>query len=151
MAYLHTEAITRACAELNPGESYVYNFPTPKYAHNEYCYFRTALRSALQKIPAAKNLTLSRQGSSVTLSMGVPDILYPTPKRVKTSSLFVEKEEGSKDDLSEKPHQHQAILDRINADLAEGLISPSEAAEAINSILTCTPSNSNANSNSQEL
>ena len=147
MAYLHTETITRACAELNPGESYVLQFPTPKDAHNEYCYFRTSLRAALQKFPAAKNLTLSRQGSSVTISMGVPDILYPTPKKVLTSSLFVEKEERSKDDLSEKPHPHQGILDRINSDLAEGLISPSEAAEAINSILSCTP----ANSNSQEL
>jgi hypothetical protein len=147
MAFIHTEAITRACAELNPGESYVYTFATEKIAHNEYCYFRTALRSALQKFPAAKNLTLSRQATSVTISMGVPDVLYPTPKRVKTSELFVEREEESKDDLSEKPHPHQGILGRINADLAEGLISPSETAEAINSILSCTP----ANSNSQEL
>ena len=147
MAATHTANILKACAELNPGESYVYTFATDKIAHNEYCYFRTSLRAALQKFPAAKNLTLSRQGSSVTISMGVPDILYPTPKRVKTSELFVEREEKSKDDLSEKPHPHQGILDRINSDLAEGLISPSEAAEAINSILTCT----SENSNSQEL
>lgn len=147
MAATHTANILKACAELNPGESYVYTFPTEKTAHNEYCYFRTALRSALQKFPAAKNLTLSRQSTSVTISMGVPDILYPTPKRVKTSSLFTEVEEGSKDDLSEKPHPHQGILDRISSDLAEWLISPYEAAEAINSILSCTT----ANSNSQEL
>lgn len=147
MAATHTANILKACAELNPGESFVYTFPTEKIAHNEYCYFRTSLRAALQKFPAAKNLTLSRQGSSVTLSMGVPDILYPAPKKVLTSSLFAGVEEGSKDDLSEKPHPHQAILDRINSDLAEGLISPSEAAEAIDSILSCTP----ANSNSQEL
>lgn len=142
MAATHTANILKACAELNPGESYVYTFPTEKIAHNEYCYFRTSLRAALQKFPAAKNLTLSRQGSSVTLSMGVPDILYPTPKKVLTSSLFAGVEEGSKDDLSEKPHPHQAILDRINSDLAEGLISPSEAAEAIDSILSCKPSSS---------
>ena len=147
MAATHTANILKACAELNPGESYVYTFATDKIAHNEYCYFRTALRAALQKFPAAKNLTLSRQGSSVTISMGVPDILYPTPKKVLTSSLFTEVEEWSKDDLSEKPHPHQGILDRINSDLAEGLISPSEADEAINSILTCT----SENSNSQEL
>ena len=147
MAATHTANILKACAELNPGESYVYTFPTEKAAHNEYCYFRTSLRSALQKFPAAKNLTLSRQGSSVTISMGVPDILYPTPKKILTSSLFVGVEEESEIDLSEKPHPHQGIIDRIKSDLAEGLISPSEAAEAIDSILSCT----SANSNSQEL
>ena len=59
MAYLHTETITRACAELNPGESYVLQFPTPKDAHNEYCYFRTALRAAVQKSPLRRHF-LSR-------------------------------------------------------------------------------------------
>ena len=82
MAFIHTESITRACAELNPGESYVYNFPTPKDAHNEYCYFRTALRAAVQKIPAAKTLSISRNGSSVIISMGYPAVLYPKPTRV---------------------------------------------------------------------
>ena len=101
MAATHTANILKACAELNPGESFVYTFPTEKIAHNEYCYFRTSLRAALQKFPAAKNLTLSRQGSSVTLSMGVPDILYPAPKKVLTSSLFAGAKERSKDDLSE--------------------------------------------------
>ena len=147
MAATHTANILKACAELNPGESYVYTFPTEKTAHNEYCYFRTALRSALQKFPAAKNLTLSRQSTSVTVSMGVPDVLYPTPKKVLTSSLFTEVPEWSKDDLSEKPHLHQVIIDRVKSDLADGLILPSEASEAIDSILSCT----SANSNSQEL
>ena len=146
MAFIHTEAITRACAELNPGESYVYNFPTPKDAHNEYCYFRTALRSAVQKNAAAKTLSLSRNGSSVVISMGYPAILYPTPSRVKTSTIPASQEEKSKSDLSDAMEvpkavsPYQPILDRINADLAEGLISPDEAKEAIESLTTCSPS-----------
>jgi hypothetical protein len=139
MAFIHTEAITRACAELNPGESYVFNFPTQKDAHNEYCYFRTALRSAVQKIPAAKTLSISRNGSSVVISMGYPSVLYPTPQKVKTSSL----QEESKDDLSPTVGSSSAnaiIIRRIKADLEEGLISPEEAEEAISSLSTCNPS-----------
>ena len=137
MAFIHTEAITRACAELNPGESYVYNFPTSKDAHNEYCYFRAALRSAVQKIPAAKTLSISRSGSSVVISMGYPSVLYPTPQKVKTSSL----QEESKDDLSLIATSANAIIiRRIKADLEEGLISPEEAEEAIQSLSTCNPS-----------
>jgi hypothetical protein len=143
MAFIHTEAITRACAELNPGESYVYNFPTPKDAHNEYCYFRTALRSAVQKIPAAKTLSISRNGTSVIISMGFPAILYPAPQRVKTSTI---PQEGSQNDLSYEPTQHisskpeHPMLARIKADLAEGLISPEDAEEAIATLSTCNPS-----------
>ena len=144
MAYLHTETITRACAELNPGESYVLQFPTPKDAHNEYCYFRTALRSAVQKIPAAKTLSISRNGSSVVISMGFPAVLYPTPVRVKTSSISLTPEE-SQIDLSYEPTQRPGILEhtmlaRIKADLAEGLISPEDAEEAIATLSTCNPS-----------
>lgn len=143
MAFIHTEAITRACAELNPGESYVYNFPTPKDAHNEYCYFRTALRSAVQKIPAAKTLSISRNGTSVVVSMGFPAILYPAPQRVKTSAI---PQETSKDDLSYEPTQHispkpeHPMVARIKADLAEGLISPEDAEEALSALSTCNPS-----------
>ena len=143
MAYLHTETITRACAELNPGESYVLQFPTPKDAHNEYCYFRTALRSAVQKIPAAKTLSISRNGSSVIISMGYPAVLYPKPTRVSTSALPPEK---SKDDLSYEPTQHVSpklehpMIARIKADLAEGLISPEDAEEALSTLSTCNPS-----------
>lgn len=143
MAYLHTETITRACAELNPGESYVLQFPTSKDAHNEYCYFRTALRSAVQKIPAAKTLSISRNGSSVIISMGYPAVLYPKPTRVSTSTL---PPEGSKDDLSYEPTQHispkpeHPMLARIKADLAEGLISHEDAEEAIATLSTCNPS-----------
>ena len=143
MAFIHTEAITRACAELNPGESYVYNFPTPKDAHNEYCYFRTALRAAVQKIPAAKTLSVSRNGSSVIISMGYPAVLYPKPTRVSTSALPTE---GSKDDLSYEPTQHisskpeHPMIARIKADLAEGLISPEDAEEALSALSTCNPS-----------
>ena len=145
MAYLHTETITRACAELNPGESYVLQFPTPKDAHNEYCYFRTALRSAVQKIPAAKTLTISRNASTVIISMGVPAVLYPTPVRVKTSSLSLTPEE-SQSDLSYEPTQHispkpeHPMIARIKADLAEGLISPEDAEEALSALSTCNPS-----------
>ena len=144
MAYLHTETITRACAELNPGESYVLQFPTTKDAHNEYCYFRTALRSAVQKIPAAKTLSISRNGSSVVISMGFPAVLYPTPVRVKTSSISLTPEE-SQIDLSYEPTQRPGILEhtmlaRIKADLAEGLISPEDAEEAIATLSTCNPS-----------
>ena len=143
MAFIHTEAITRACAELNPGESYVYNFPTSKDAHNEYCYFRTALRAAVQKIPAAKTLSVSRNGSSVIISMGYPAVLYPKPTRVSTSTL---PSEGSKDDLSYEPTQHVSpkpehpMVARIKADLAEGLISPEDAEEALSTLSTCNPS-----------
>jgi len=143
MAYLHTETITRACAELNPGESYVLQFPTSKDAHNEYCYFRTALRSAVQKIPAAKTLSISRNGSSVIISMGYPAVLYPKPTRVSTSAL---PPEGSKDDLSYEPTQHVSpkpehpMIARIKADLAEGLISPEDAEEALSALSTCNPS-----------
>ena len=144
MAAIHNEQILRACAELNPGESYVFTFPTQKDAHNEYCYFRTALRGIVQKNAAAKTLTISRNATSVVISMGYPAILYPSPQKVKTNTI----QETSQVDLSccseasQKVSPHQSMLDRINADLAEGLISPSEAAEAINSILTCTPSKS---------
>lgn len=143
MAFIHTEAITRACAELNPGESYVYNFPTSKDAHNEYCYFRTALRSAVQKIPAAKTLSISRNDTSVVVSMGFPAILYPAPQRVKTSTI---PQETSKDDLSCEPTQHSnpqiehPMVARIKADLAEGLISPEDAEEALSALSTCNPS-----------
>lgn len=143
MAFIHTEAITRACAELNPGESYVLQFPTSKDAHNEYCYFRTALRSAVQKIPAAKTLSISRNGSSVIISMGYPAVLYPKPTRVSTSAL---PPEGSKDDLSYEPTQHicpkpeHPMIVRIKADLAEGLISPEDAEEALSALSTCNPS-----------
>ena len=143
MAFIHTESITRACAELNPGESYVYNFPTPKDAHNEYCYFRTALRAAVQKIPAAKTLSISRNGSSVIISMGYPAVLYPKPTRVSTSAL---PPEGSKDDLSYEPTQHVSpksehpMVAMIKADLAEGLISPEDAEEALSALSTCNPS-----------
>ena len=143
MAYLHTETITRACAELNPGESYVLQFPTSKDAHNEYCYFRTALRSAVQKIHAAKTLSISRNGSSVVISMGYPAVLYPKPTRVSTSALPPEK---SKDDLSYEPTQHVSpkpehpMIARIKADLAEGLISPEDAEEALSALSTCNPS-----------
>ena len=143
MAFIHTEAITRACAELNPGESYVYNFPTSKDAHNEYCYFRTALRSAVQKIPAAKTLSISRNGSSVIISMGYPAVLYPKPTRVSTSAL---PPEGSQNDLSYEPTQHSSpkpehpMIARIKADLAEGLISPEDAEEALSALSTCNPS-----------
>ena len=142
MAAIHNEQILRACAELNPGESYVFQFPTSKDAHNEYCYFRTALRSIVQKSPAAKTLTISRSGNAVVISMKYPAILYPTPQKVKTSSI----QEESKSDLSDdgKVPQtlspHQPILDRINADLAEGLISPEDAKEAIEAISICNPS-----------
>lgn len=144
MAYLHTETITRACAELNPGESYVLQFPTPKDAHNEYCYFRTALRSAVQKIHAAKTLSISRNSNSVVISMGFPAVLYPTPVRVKTSSISLAPEE-SQIDLSYEPTQHMSPLEhpmlaRIKADLAEGLISPEDAEEAIAALSTCNPS-----------
>ena len=81
--------------------------------------------------------------------MGVPEVLYPAPKKILTSSIHAPIGEESEIDLSENHHQHQGIIDRIKADLAEGLISPSEAAEAIESILSCTTLNSN--SNSQEL
>lgn len=151
MSAHHIEQISHACAELNPGESFAYTFASAKIAHNEYCYFRTALRAAIQKFPAAKNLTLSRQGSSVTISMGVPEVLYPAPKKILTSSIHATIGEESEIDLSENHHPHQGIIDRIKADLAEGLISPSEAAEAIESILSCTTLNSNSNLNSQEL
>lgn len=139
MAAIHTEQISRACAELNPGESYVFNFPTPKDAHNEYCYFRTALRSAVQKIPAAKTLSISRNGSSVVISMGYPSVLYPTPQKVKTSSL----QEESQNDLSptfDSSSANAIMIRRIKADLEEGLISPEEAEEAIASLSTCNPS-----------
>jgi hypothetical protein len=144
MAYLHTETITRACAELNPGESYVLQFPTSKDAHNEYCYFRTALRSAVQKIPAAKTLSISRNSNSVIISMGFPAVLYPTPVRVKTSTLSLAPEE-SQIDLSYEPAQRTSPLEhpmlaRIKADLAEGLISPEDAEEAIAALSTCNPS-----------
>jgi hypothetical protein len=144
MAYLHTETITRACAELNPGESYVLQFPTSKDAHNEYCYFRTALRSAVQKIPAAKTLSISRNSNSVIISMGFPAVLYPTPVRVKTSTLSLAPEE-SQNDLSYEPAQRPGpaehpMLARIKADLAEGLISPEDAEEAIATLSTCNPS-----------
>ena len=139
MAAIHTEQISRACAELNPGESYVFNFPTQKDAHNEYCYFRTALRSAVQKIPAAKTLSISRNGSSVVISMGYPSVLYPTPQKVQTSSL----QEKSQNDLSPTMGSSSAnaiMIRRIKADLEEGLISPEEAEEAISSLSTCNPS-----------
>jgi len=110
MAYLHTETITRACAELNPGESYVLQFPTSKDAHNEYCYFRTALRSAVQKIPAAKTLSISRNSNSVIISMGFPAVLYPTPVRVKTSTLSLTPEE-SQNDLSYEPVQRSGLAE----------------------------------------
>lgn len=144
MAFIHTEAITRACAELNPGESYVLQFPTSKDAHNEYCYFRTALRSAVQKIPAAKTLSISRNSNSVIISMGFPAVLYPTPVRVKTSTLSLAPEE-SQIDLSYEPVQRSGLaehpmLARIKADLAEGLISPEDAEEAIATLSTCNPS-----------
>lgn len=146
MAYLHTETITRACAELNPGESYVLQFPTSKDAHNEYCYFRTALRSAVQKIHAAKTLSISRNSNSVIISMGFPAVLYPAPVRVKTSTLSLAAEE-SQIDLSYEPTQHTSpsplehpMLARIKADLAEGLISPEDAEEAITALSTCNPS-----------
>ena len=143
MAFIHTEAITRACAELNPGESYVYNFPTSKDAHNEYCYFRTALRSAVQKIPAAKTLSVSRNGFSVIISMGYPAVLYPKPTRVSTSTI---PQEGSQNDLSYEPTQHisqkpeHPMIARIKADLAEGLISTEDAEEALSALSTCNPS-----------
>lgn len=143
MAAIHTEQILRACAELNPGESYVFHFPSQKDAHNEYCYFRTALRSIVQKNAAAKTLTISRNASSVVISMGYPAILYPTPQKVKTNTI----QEESLNDLSSnnqllesKPSPYQAFIDRINADLAEGLISPDEAKEAIENLSTCNPS-----------
>jgi hypothetical protein len=136
MAAIHNEQILRACAELNPGESYVFQFPTPKDAHNEYCYFRTALRSIVQKSPAAKTLTISRNASSVVISMGYPAVLYPTPQKVKTSSL----QEESQNDLSpnnETSQQQHPLIARIKSDLAEGLISQEEADEAIEAISTC--------------
>ena len=142
MAYLHTETITRACAELNPGESYVLQFPTSKDAHNEYCYFRTALRSIVQKSSAAKTLTISRNATSVVISMGYPAVLYPTPQKVRTSSI----QEESQSDLSgsgeipQKVSPNSAMLARISADLAEGLISPEDAEEAIATLSTCNPS-----------
>ena len=145
MAFIHTEAITRACAELNPGESHVYNFPTPKDAHNEYCYFRTALRAAVQKIPAAKTLSISRSGSSVVITMGYPALLYPKPVRVASSALL-NPQETSKDDLSYESTQHispkpeHPMIARIKADLAEGLISPEDAEEALSALSTCNPS-----------
>lgn len=145
MAAIHNEQLLRACAELNPGESYVFQFPTQKDAHNEYCYFRTALRSIVQKNAAAKTLSLNRNGSSVIISMGYPAILYPAPTRVKTSALPVSQGEESKSDLSatikipKVISPYHSILDRINADLAEGLISPDEAKEAIESLTTCNP------------
>ena len=142
MAAIHNENILRACQTLNPGESFVFAFDSEKIAHNEYCYFRTALRACIQKYPAAKSLTISRTGLSVCLSMGVPTVLYPTPSRVKTSSLA---QEESQNDLSgieieTRKNPHQAMIDRINSDLAEGLISPSDAAEAISSLSVCNPS-----------
>jgi hypothetical protein len=93
----------------------------------------------VQKIPAAKTLSISRNGSSVVISMGYPSVLYPTPQKVKTSSL----QEESKDDLSPTVGSSSAnaiIIRRIKADLEEGLISPEEAEEAISSLSTCNPS-----------
>lgn len=144
MAAIHNEKILTACSTLNPGESYVLNFPTAKDAHNEYCYFRTALRSIVQKNAAAKSLTISRNASSVVISMGYPAILYPTLTKVKTSNIT--QEETSTNDLSDntnvqqKSSPYQPLLDRIAADLAEGLISPDEAEEAISALSTCNPS-----------
>ena len=143
MAATHTANILKACAELNPGESYVYTFATDKIAHNEYCYFRTALRSAVQKIPAAKTLSVSRNGSSVIISMGYPAVLYPKPTRVSTSTISPEE---SQNDLSYEPTQHVSpkpehpMIARIKADLAEGLISPEDAEEALSALSTCNPS-----------
>jgi hypothetical protein len=144
MAAIHNEKILTACSTLNPGESYVLTFPTAKDAHNEYCYFRTALRSIVQKNAAAKSLTISRNASSVVISMGYPAILYPSLTKVKTSSLA--QTETSQDDLSPTDqgetvsNPYQCIIDRINADLAEGLLSPDEAKEAIENLSTCNPS-----------
>ena len=145
MAAIHNEKILTACSTLNPGESYVLNFPTAKDAHNEYCYFRTALRSIVQKNAAAKSLTISRNASSVVISMGYPAILYPTLTKVKTSSIQPQTE-TSQDDLSPTDQSetaanpYQCIIYRINADLAEGLLSPDEAKEAIENLSTCNPS-----------
>lgn len=143
MAAIHNEKILAACSTLNPGESYVLTFPTSKDAHNEYCYFRTALRSIVQKNAAAKSLTLSRNASSVVISMGYPAILYPTLTKVQTSTL--PKPEESQNDLSciAQPSQVTSVhpmLARIQADLAEGLISAEDAAEAIEALSSCNPS-----------
>jgi len=144
MAAIHNEQILRACAELNPGESYVFTFPTQKDAHNEYCYFRTALRGIVQKNAAAKTLTISRNATSVVISMGYPAILYPAPQKIKTSSIQPQTETSQVDlsccsEVPQKVSPHQSMLDRINADLAEGLISPEDAAEAIEALSTCNP------------
>lgn len=141
MAAIHNEQILRACAELNPGESYVFTFPTQKDAHNEYCYFRTALRGIVQKNAAAKTLTISRNATSVVISMGYPAILYPAPQKVKTTTL----QETSQVDLSSitqnetVANPYQCMIDRIKADLAEGLLSPEEAEEAISNLSSCNP------------
>ena len=76
--------------------------------------------------------------------MGFPAVLYPTPVWVKTSSISLTPEE-SQIDLSYEPTQHTSpaehpMLARIKADLAEGLISPEDAAEAISALSTCNPS-----------
>jgi hypothetical protein len=144
MAAIHNEKILTACSTLNPGESYVLNFPTTKDAHNEYCYFRTALRSIVQKNAAAKSLTISRNASSVVISMGYPAFLYPELTKLKTSDIHIQTE-TSQDDLSSTNQgeagtsSYQRIIDRINADLVEGLISPDEAKEAIENFSACNP------------
>lgn len=144
MAAIHNEHILKACQTLNPGESYVFKFDTAKIAHNEYCYFRTALRACIQKFPAAKSLTISRSGLSVCISMGVPAVFYPTPSRVKTSSIPQEESQNDLSPIEEtpdgKPNPYQHVIDRINSDLADGLISPDDAAEAISSLSICNPS-----------
>ena len=75
--------------------------------------------------------------------MGYPAVLYPKPIRVATSSI---PQEGSKDDLSYEPVQitsqtlEHPMVARIKADLAEGLISPEDAKEALSALSTCNPS-----------
>ena len=75
--------------------------------------------------------------------MGFPAILYPAPQRIKTSAI---PPEGSQNDLSYEPTQHSSppvehpMAARIKADLAEGLISPEDAEEALSALSTCNPS-----------
>ena len=121
MAELHTNLLSRALYELSPGESHAYDFPDKKTAHNEYCAFRNALRSAAQRIPAAKSLSLSREGNTIFLSMSLPPHSYPAPRTV---SFGASQKEESKNDLS-------VFEKRIEADLAEGLLSFEDAQEML--------------------
>lgn len=135
MAAIHTECLRRACAELNPGESHVYDFLDPKVAHNEYCYFRTALRALIQTSSTAKLLTVNRSERSIIISMAVPDVIYPSPRKISsTDAVIVEK---SIVDLSPELSNMKA---RILSDLSDGIISKEEAEAAI-ADLTCNCEN----------